>query len=500
MPCHDWKAYESESGLLEESLAGKPPYRRLFMDSMVTEESSGLVRKFHAARKLKKPIIPKDRPWEGWGPYQYGTVLWDQGKLRMWYEAVGIRAEGVPKHCNCYAESTDGIHWVKPDLDVYQFPGFAKTNIISQGQSHNASVIKVRNPESPDMAWALYSHGGEHGPHVAYSSDGLHWRWHEKPEYTNLFGTSDVVNFFWDCYNDRYVCTWKGGGRKRRAVGVAMSDDGIHWTKPCEGPVFESDDLDPDPTQIYGMPAFPYQGMYIGLPWMYHARNFKYGPYTAKRMYEAQEDSPCTMDVQLSWTWDLVNWNRTPKREPFIALGKKPDWDWGMIYTARAPVVVNNELWFYYGGFNQVHDRTPIEGAIGLAKLRIDGFCSMRAGGREGWMVSRREMFRTPKVTINARTHGDGYVTAELLDRENKPIKGFTRADCVPFTGDSICHTLEWRTNKFAESMLQPPKKVKFYIKSADLYSYLPVDIDESMEVDDQGYEIGNPWRVWHVD
>ncbi len=493
----EWTKYEKESGLLEESLAGREPYRRLFLDSLVVEESCGLRRVFHAARKhADNPIIRKDKPWEGWGPYQYGTVLWDKGRLRMWHEAVGNREPDKPKHVNGYAESVDGIHWVKPSLGIYDWNG-RDNNLVAAGESHNASVIKVRNPECPEKAWALYSYGGEAGPHVAYSSDGLHWRWHEKPEYQKLFASSDVVNFAWDPFKNRYICTWKSGNRKHRAVGSAVSEDGINWSKLCELPVFVADDLDPEPTQIYGMPVFPYQGVYIGLPWIYHARTFKYGPYTARRMYEAQEDSPCTMDVQLAWSWDLVNWNRTPKREEFIALGKKPAWDWGMIYTARSPVIVNNELYFYYGGFNQVHDRTPIDGAIGLATLRIDGFCSMKAGSREGWMVSRREMFRIPRVHINARTARDGYIVAEILDRTNTPIKGFTRADCKPFTGDSLCHTIEWKTKEFSKDWLQPCKKLRFFLKSADLYSYLPEGIDEHIELDEQGYEKGNPWRVW---
>lgn len=479
------------SGGLEESLAGTPPYRRLFLDSLVVEDSDGVRRVFHAAKKYRgNPIIPKDRPWEGWGPYQYGTVLWDRGKLRMWYECVGKSREGKLGHLNCYAESADGFHWVKPNVGIYEWDGSTDNNIVAWGESHNASVVKVRNPESPEKAWALYSYGHEAGAHVAYSSDGLHWRWHEKPEYQKLFSSSDVVNFFYDPIKSRYAGTWKSGSRKHRSVGSAISEDGLKWIKLCEGPIFVADDLDPDATQVYGMPVFPYQGIYVGLPWIYHARTFKYGPYTAHRMYEAQEDSPCTMDVQLAWSWDLVNWTRTPRREPFIGLGEKPEWDWGMIYTARAPVIVNDRLNFYFGGFDQVHDKTPINGAIGLATLRMDGFCSMRAGGRGGWLVSRREKFETPRVCINARTARSGSIAAEILDRWDKPIKGFTRADCLPFTGDSLCHTLEWKTKKFPASMVKPSKKIRFYLTNADLFSYLPHDIDETVELDEKGNEV----------
>ncbi len=238
------------------------------------------------------------------------------------------------------------------------------------------------------------------------------------------------------------------------------------------------------------MPVFPYQGMYIGLPWIYHARWIKYGEYTSpKVMYEAQEGSPCTVDVQLAWSWNLIQWTRTPERKPFIALGTKPAWDWGMIYTARAPVIVGDKLYFYYGGFDNIHDVGDVRGAIGLAILRLDGFCSMQAGEKEGWLISRREVFRTPKVTINAKTCQDGYVAAELLDRNNNVIKGFSRADCVPFKEDAVRGVLEWKTKTFPADMIDADKKIRFLLKDADLYSYLPADIDT--EKDD-----GRIWRA----
>ena len=122
---------------------------------------------------------------------------------------------------------------------------------------------------------------------------------------------------------------------------------GLHWTKPFDGAVLGADDLDPDATQVYGAPVFPYQKIYIGLPWIYHARWIKYGRYSSPdRMYEAQQGSPLTIDVQLAWSWDLINWTRSPTRGPFIPLGTKGSFDSGMVFTARAPVVVNDKLSF----------------------------------------------------------------------------------------------------------------------------------------------------------
>ncbi len=453
---------------------------------MVVEESEGLDRVFHAAEKYPaNPVVPRDKPWEGWGPYVYGTVMWDDGKLKMWYQV--INPDPKIHACALYAESTDGLNWVKPELGMVDCLGSTANNVFSENECGSPSVMKLADPESEDKRWTVYSFGGgQHGPHVAFSSDGLHYRWHERPEHVKLFSTGDVVNFLYDSYRSRYVCTLKSGNRHHRAVGVAFSEDGIRWHKPIEGCVFGADDLDPDATQVYGMPAFCYQGCYVGLPWIYHARWIKYGKYTSpKVMYEAQEGSPCTVDVQLTWSWDLINWTRTPKRVPFIALGNGlDDWDRGMIYTARAPVVVDGKLYFYYGGFDRLHDADldKVKGAIGLATLRLDGFCSMTAGSREGWLIGRREVFNTPRVTINARTRPGGHVIAELVDRHNNVIEGFSRAEAIPFTDDSTSHRVEWKTKSFPAALTDRDKKVKFYIKNADLYSYLPEDINTEID------------------
>ena len=474
----------------EDLLAGPPagPWRRLFLDAMVVEKQHGLERTFHVAQKYSgNPVIRADKPWEisryYGGPYLYGTVMWDEGKLRMWYH---VHQGG---YMNCYAESTDGIHWTKPNLGLVEFKGSKANNIFlwrctdsnehppyaSSGRCHNPSVIKRPWVADPATRYALFCYGVDYRhARVAFSPDGLHWTFAPQTAEKGLFRSADVLNFFYDPYKARYVATWKTGSRRGRAVGVVVSKDGLTWTKPVVGPVFVADDLDPDATQIYGMPVFPYQGLYIGLAWIYNARWFKYGSYTDKRMYEVEKDSPCTVDVQLAWSWDLINWTRPPRRHPFIPRGKSGEFDSGMIYTARAPVVVNDKLYFYYGGWDGTHNSPKSKANIGLATLRLDGFCSMRAGAKEGWLISRRERFRIPKVTINARTWDDGYVAAELLDTNNQPVPGFTRKECIPFRGDSFRHVLTWKAEALPDAMVGVDKKIRFYLKNAELYSYLP--------------------------
>jgi len=77
-------------------------------------------------------------------------------------------------------------------------------------------------------------------------------------------------------------------------------------------------------------------------------------------------------------------------------------------------------------------------------------------------------------VTINAKTAKDGYVVAEVLDIDNQPIPGFGRDDCTPFSGDSTRHVIEWKAKTFPEGLADKDKKIRFILRKADLYSYLP--------------------------
>ncbi len=466
----------------EGELAGSPrgPWRRLFLDAAVVEEHSGLARLFHETEKHPGPVVKADKPWEAEsaisGPYTYGTILRDGAKFRLWYQFLN---EGNQVG---YAESYDGVSWEKPELGLINFKGSTKNNIVvsaadvdaTGGVCHNPSVIKLPGAEAGRRysLWGFDSGSGH--ARVAFSPDGLRWKYAPETKKTALFTSSDVVNFFYDVYHSRFAATWKTRNRRGRAVGVAWAEEPLKWTKPVDGPVFVADDLDAEATQVYGMPVFPYQGLYIGLPWLYRARYFKFGKYSIPKMHEAQEDSPRSVDVEFAWSWDLINWTRPCPRSLFIRRGEKGAWDHGMIYTARAPVIRGDKLLFLYGGCASFHDDRNVRAAIGLASLRLDGFCSMRAGADEGWLITRREPFNEPAVRINAAARPDGFVLAEILNRRNKVVPGFSRRECVPFAGDAVNHRLEWKTGPGAKKLDGADYKIRFILKNADLFSYLP--------------------------
>ena len=92
------------------------------------------------------------------------------------------------------------------------------------------------------------------------------------------------------------------------------------------------------------------------------------------------------------------------------------------------------------------------------------------AGGQmEARLTTRPLPCMGKTLYINAVTVKDGQITAELLDDKSRPIKGFTRDDSLPFTGDEKFAELKWQGG---ETPQIGPASVRFYLKKARLYGF----------------------------
>lgn len=72
-------------------------------------------------------VITCDKPWEK--ELSFPTIISLPDKYIMYY----ITYNGLSSRCfcTCYAESSDGIHWIKPELGLVEFEGNKNNNIIS---------------------------------------------------------------------------------------------------------------------------------------------------------------------------------------------------------------------------------------------------------------------------------------------------------------------------------------------------------------------------------
>ncbi|MDB6092839.1 MAG: hypothetical protein JWM32_401 [Verrucomicrobia bacterium] len=116
----------------------------------------------------------------------YGTVVRIGDTFHMWYNGNYGPMRSLPgfereKCVLAYATSKDGVHWVKPELNLVEFNGSKRNNIVDFPVPLLWSTCAiVHDLEDPDasrrfkMAYeAKYDSGLKFC--VAFSPDGLHW-------------------------------------------------------------------------------------------------------------------------------------------------------------------------------------------------------------------------------------------------------------------------------------------------------------------------------------
>jgi hypothetical protein len=101
--------------------------RELFVDRSLIERLEG-----RAELRLHHPMpreiaITFDRPWEG-NASGYPTVFQDGDIFRMYYRGHRYLIDDMPlrqaqSEVVCYAESPDGIRWIKPTLGLFDWQG-----------------------------------------------------------------------------------------------------------------------------------------------------------------------------------------------------------------------------------------------------------------------------------------------------------------------------------------------------------------------------------------
>ncbi|REK12946.1 MAG: hypothetical protein DWQ37_09980 [Planctomycetota bacterium] len=437
--------------------------RQLFVDDHGVAQIDNLTRHLHAPEKrgavIRSPQ-PKDsiqtRTAPVWDPQEEVYKLWVLGiDENLW-------------------QSRDGLHWT---------PG-PETNM----RIHMA--VYDPGEEDPDRRFKapLLNKG------FAASPDGVTWTELDVPK----IQSSDEGNFSYDAENGLFVHTVKRGGTHGRAVALATSRDFETWDD--YGLVFEADDVDQqrgrkdiearradktleqtlynDPAvynvDVYNMGVFRYEGLYLGLPAMFHAT----GPVP---------NYPNTDGfhlVELVCSRDLKDWQRLGDRQPFIAPSRIDSgaYDLTQILPPSAPVVRDDELWFYYTGlkwrstfdyFGTYPDGKHVPkagrdrdvGAVCLAVLRRDGFISLDADETEGTLLTEPFTLPADKLLLNVDAQ-DGELRVEACDEAGQVL-----AESQAIRGDHPREEVAWQPGGISD-LSDRRVRLRFTLRNASLYSY----------------------------
>jgi len=459
--------------------------RQLFVDDYVITSMENLVRQFHQpVKNSKNPLIVSDKPWELEVPERLylGAVLYNPNmkKFQMWYHTEGR---------TMYAQSDDGIEWCKPNLGLVEYKG-SKENNISPSRVRNILKFEPDAPNPQDRYIAVAD------GYLSHSSDGINWTAdHRRPELSSTqnlmwsgpyrsIGIGDTTIYRYDPVLERYICDAKFNlyypESKAKQLGLisdnknrlklrtmSESEDFIHWTS--QRFFMYPDRYDGPDGQIYQHMGFVYESMWLGMVRPMHMVQTNYKQ----------------VDVQLTYSRDGRHWLRPGQRQPFIPLGDPNSWE--PDYTdpsTNGPLLVNDELWFYYRGSRHIVRDEPdfvttkdnylrtYKMALGLAKLRRDGFASLNAGQEAGQITTRPMTFEGKKLFVNADVGKDGWVKAAVLTRDSQPVASYAMDDSIALTEDTTKGKMAWKS----KNELAPPGnehlRLVFQLKNAKLYSF----------------------------
>jgi len=455
--------------------------KQLILDGRFLATSKDVTLKINPPRKTGELILRREHPWES-ATLNWFNVLQDQGRIdrsakyRMWYEAYDI--DGWPTADDtsfCYAESRDGIKWTKPELGLFAYKGNKRNNILfrqigtskqgNRSRVHGTGVF-IDPKASPQRRYKAVGQGifarQKKPPHrIAgmVSPDGLKWTRLSQP-ICNVFADSQYSGF-WDPSRKRYVLYGRVGGRGR-SLGRSDSADFSHFN-PLKL-VSQVDDKDPPNSDLYNSAVmkYPYApNVYVMFP----------------SLYQHKAD---TLDIRLAVSRDGVRWSRPDRKTAFIPLGKPNRFDSGSLYMGQGMIRVADELWLYYSGSPLRHNGAELKDltkpknarAYSRVVMRLDRFVAATAGVRGGAFTTPPLRFIGKQLRLNVQVHKGGKVRLGLLDKDSRPLPGYSVDDCQPIVGDSLSKPVTWRTGRDVSARAARPTRLRVELIDAKLFGF----------------------------
>ena len=475
--------------------------KQLLFDDLYLQKSQGIVLRMNAPYQDPQPVLVADKPWEELGIGAYNTVMWDNGKFRMWYDATapdeGARdaPDAAPtgsRRLLCYAESEDGIHWEKPKLGLIPFRGSNETNIVAppsrKSSKQGGSVFRDDQAPSPERykLWTKYHPSKEEGKQgiriglwSMASPDGLRWKLLKEGYPLRRGNAADSQHTcFWDDDIGKYVGfvrmkKQRTNDRQRTCtVGLLTSDDFRNWTRAQE--VFRADEVIAPPAGVE-LDSPPFVDLYtpggMKLPGVANA----YILLPTAYYHWGKDGFPSNIDVCLATSRDRVHWWRPADAEPFLRLGLDGTAICGMLFANPWPIVVGNEIWIYYAGIGRDHAQRvsdPSRTGMFRACLRRDGFVSADAGHRVGQFSTPLVTFDGNRLELNMDGSAGGWLQVEILSAEDEPIPGYSLAECDTIRGNSLAKVVTWQGVRDVDKLAGQPIRLRFVMRSLKLYSF----------------------------
>ena len=460
--------------------------RELLVDDFLLDTARTTARETLHHPVRRELIMTNDAPWEADG-WVYYTVVQDGTLFRLYYLCFPMYDKARMKHDPafhhvCYAESTDGVHWTKPDLGICEINGSSKNNVIVITETMDAFHVFIdKNPACPpeEKYKGVYTKPGCQ-LWCMISADGTHFREGWMLTDNGRFDSHNTA--FWDGSHQRYVCYARDfhdgeNGERIRDIRRMESRDFHSWSEPERITYTDS----PYDFHMYTNGVLPYlraPHIYVALP----AR------YTERKKWSSNYDRLCGKEhrkwlIQLHPRYGLAmtdglfmssrdgrsfrRWN-----EAFLRPGPESPKRWiygdgyasyGMISTRTGVFGEDEELSFYANANDW--SGSPVQ--VFRWTIRMDGFVSRGAGYDGGSMVTEPLIFDGDILSINFATSSAGGIRIVFEDADGRALPGF---DSGELFGDSTDRIVDFE--RPLSEIKGTPVRMRIEMRDAEMYSF----------------------------
>ncbi len=419
----------------------------------------------------------------------YGSIIRVGGKFRMWYSAKSDRAISTgnltPSARIAYAESADGLHWVKPELGLTAFNGSKRNNLVGMppnldpAKNEPLACFVLHEPDDPDparrykmAAYTVYyptpagrravGMPDDNNPSTIlpfFSRDGLTWTlaipapkqpWFDETEVPFAVRNNFEIGGLYQFDGLYHVAGQElspdvfqpDGSLVRRTMVTHWSGDFIHWSQDKSysfqrygyRSVRETFHEAHEPAAIWNR-----GNVLLGVFGLWHGAII-----TSERR----------MDLGFLVSNDGIHFREPVADHVFIPAGADTEWDARGLLHGQGFENVGDQTFVYYGSWD-VSGVTRKPGSVGLAIFGRDrlAFLATRDPLEGGFTSMPLENAGPRTLAVNADgLSAAGFLRVELIDKKGEPIPGYSGAAAATVKTSGLKTKVAWPAGERIQS------------------------------------------------
>lgn len=438
-------------------------------------------------RHPANPVVARgpDGSVDSWAVQFYGSVIRDpeSGKFKMWYVSVS-KAERLNKTMPrsapwrvAYAESDDGVNWIKPNLGLVESGGSTDNNLVKIEPHIGVLNLKVlHEPDAPNP-----EHRYKMGTHVWFpkndvrlgtfvplvSRDGLTWNLltDAQPVDAEMPQADTVIPplhfepvgglYKWDgLYHlsgqNAVVASRPYHGRVSRTF---ISSDFANWSQANAIQIVRTPQhtlLGPGKSRIgeqthEGISVWNRGNVLVGVSGMWHG---------------TPEWKDLTIDLGFVVSNDGIHFREPAHEHIFLKRGDDGAWDQGGLLQGQGFENVANKTYIYYGAWDpRSWQKSPPRGGVGIATLPRDRFADLvvdktTEGAGNYQMKITVSSLLTKSVALEKCSHRffvnaeglgkDAVLKVELLDHLTVPLPDYSGQNAAIVNESGFQSPIQW--------------------------------------------------------